>query len=135
MAKTTVTIKYPDFKKWVKCVNELTVKTGTAIQETAVNNAPRKTGVYQRSIDYDGDKTITANANYSVDIEYGTNAHTIEPVDKKALAFQKNGKTVFAKKVNHPGTKPNPVMRMAARTVQKQIPQIFKDLQNKYGLS
>lgn len=135
MAKTTVTIKYPDFKKWVKCVNELTVKTGTAIQETAVNNAPRKTGVYQRSIDYDGDKTITANANYSADIEYGTNAHEIKPVNAKALHFKQNGKDVFYKKVNHPGTKPNPVMRMAARTVQKQIPQIFKDLQNKYGLS
>lgn len=135
MAKTTVTIKYPDFKKWVKCVNELTVKTGTAIQETAVNNAPRKTGVYQRSIDYDGDKTITANANYSADIEYGTNAHEIKPVNAKALHFKQNGKDVFYKKVNHPGTKPNPVMRMAARTVQKQIPEIFKDLQNKYGLS
>lgn len=135
MAKTTVTIKYPDFKKWVKCVNELTVKTGTAIQETAVNNAPRKTGVYQRSIDYDGDKTVTANANYSADIEYGTNAHEIKPVNAKALHFKQNGKDVFYKKVNHPGTKPNPVMRMAARTVQKQIPQIFKDLQNKYGLS
>ncbi|MBQ3942818.1 MAG: hypothetical protein II669_00695 [Elusimicrobia bacterium] len=135
MAKTTVTIKYPDFKKWVKCVNELTVKTGTAIQETAVNNAPRKTGVYQRSIDYDGDKTVTANANYSADIEYGTNAHEIKPVNAKALHFKQNGKEVFYKKVNHPGTKPNPVMRMAARTVQKQIPQIFKDLQNKYGLS
>lgn len=135
MAKTTVTIKYPDFKKWLKCVNELTVKTGTAIQETAVNNAPRKTGVYQRSIDYDGDKTVTANANYSADIEYGTNAHEIKPVNAKALHFKQNGKDVFYKKVNHPGTKPNPVMRMAARTVQKQIPQIFKDLQNKYGLS
>lgn len=135
MAKTTVTIKYPDFKKWIKCVNELTVKTGTAIQETAVNNAPRKTGVYQRSIDYDGDKTVTANANYSADIEYGTNAHEIKPVNAKALHFKQNGKDVFYKKVNHPGTKPNPVMRMAARTVQKQIPQIFKDLQNKYGLS
>lgn len=135
MAKTTVTIKYPDFKKWIKCVNELTVKTGTAIQETAVNNAPRKTGVYQRSIDYDGDKTITANANYSADIEYGTNAHEIKPVNAQALHFKQNGKDVFYKKVNHPGTKPNPVMRMAARTVQKQIPQIFKDLQNKYGLS
>lgn len=135
MAKTTVTIKYPDFKKWVKCVNELTVKTGTAIQETAVNNAPRKTGVYQRSIDYDGDKTVTANANYSADIEYGTNAHEIKPVNAKALHFKQNGKDVFYKKVNHPGTKPNPVLRKAARTVQKQIPQIFKDLQNKYGLS
>lgn len=135
MAKTTVTIKYPDFKKWVKCVNELTVKTGTAIQETAVNNAPRKTGVYQRSIDYDGDKTVTANANYSADIEYGTNAHEIKPVNAKALHFKQNGKDVFYKKVKHPGTKPNPVLRKAARTVQKQIPQIFKDLQNKYGLS
>ena len=134
MAKTTVTIKYPDFKKWIDLTNQLTVATGTAIQETAVNNAPRKTGVYQRSIDYDGACTITANANYSADIEYGTNAHQITPVNKKALAFQSNGKTVFAKKVNHPGTQPNPVMRMAARTVQKQIPQIFGDLQRKNGL-
>lgn len=134
MTKTTVTIKYPDFKKWIDCVNELTVATGTAVQETAVLNAPRKTGVYQRSIEYDGDKTITANAEYSADIEYGTNAHEIKPINKKALAFQKGGETIFAKKVNHPGTQPNPVMRKSARTVQKQIPQIFNDLQNKYGL-
>lgn len=134
MTKTTVTIKYPDFKKWIDCVNELTVATGTAVQETAVLNAPRKTGVYQRSIEYDGDKTITANAEYSADIEYGTNAHEIKPINKKALAFQKGGETIFAKKVNHPETQPNPVMRKAARTVQKQIPQIFNDLQNKYGL-
>lgn len=134
MAKTTVTIKYPDFKKWVKCVNELTVKTGTAIQETAVNNAPRKTGVYQRSIDYDGDKTVTANANYSADIEYGTNAHEIKPVNAKALHFKQNGKDVFYKKVNHPGTKPNPVLRNAARTVQKRIPEIWKQVQKENGL-
>lgn len=132
--KTTVTIKQPDLTKWIKAVNMLTVETGTAVQETAIKNAPRKTGVYQRSIDYDGDKTIIANANYSADIEYGTNAHTIEPVDKKALAFQKNGKTVFAKKVNHPGTKPNPVLRNAARTVQKRIPEIWKQVQKENGL-
>lgn len=134
MAKTTVTIKYPDFKKWIKCVNELTVKTGTAIQETAANNAPRKTGVYQRSIDYDGDKTVTANANYSADIEYGTNAHEIKPVNAKALHFKQNGKDVFYKKVNHPGTKPNPVLRNAARTVQKRIPEIWKQVQKENGL-
>lgn len=133
--KTTVKIDFPDFKKWVDCVNELPVKAGTAIQETAVLNAPRVTGVYQRNIKYDGAYTVTANAEYSADIEYGTGAHEIKPVNKKALAFQKNGETVFAKKVNHPGTKPNPVMRKAARTVQKEIPQIFKNLQNKYGLN
>lgn len=134
MAKTKISIKYPDFKKWIDLTNQLTVATGTAVQETAVNNAPRKTGVYQRNIEYDGAYTITANAEYSAAIEYGTKAHPITPVNKKALAFQSNGETVFAKKVNHPGTQPNPVMRMAARTVQKQIPQIFSDLQRKNGL-
>lgn len=132
--KTKVTIKLPDFKKWVDLTNELTTATGTAVQETAVENAPRETGVYQRSIEYDGAYTITANAEYSACIEYGTTAHEITPINKKALAFQQGGETVFTKKVYHPGTQPNPVMRMAARTVQKEIPQIFDNLQRKNGL-
>lgn len=132
--KTTVTIKQPDLSKWIKAVNMLTVETGTAVQETAIKNAPRKTGVYLNSINYDGDKTITANANYSADIEYGTNAHEIKPVTAQALHFKQNGKEVFYKKVNHPGTKPNPVMRVAARTVQKQIPELWENAQREAGL-
>lgn len=132
--KTTVTIKQPDLSKWIKAVNMLTVETGTAVQETAVQNAPRKTGVYLNSINYDGDKTITANARYSADIEYGTKAHEIKPVTAQALHFKQNSKEVFYKKVNHPGTKPNPVMRMAARTVQKQIPELWENAQRKAGL-
>ena len=93
-----VTIKQPDLSKWIDTVNDLTVEVGTAIQETAVQNAPRKTGVYQRSIEYDGNVTVTANANYSADIEYGTNAHEIRPVTTQALHFKQNGKDVFYKK-------------------------------------
>ena len=129
-----VVIKQPDLSKWVDAVNELTAEVGTAIQETAVQNAPRKTGVYQRSIEYDGAYTVTANANYSADIEYGTNAHEIKPVTAQALHFKQNGKDVFYKKVMHKGTQPNPVMRMAARTVQKEVPQLFKEAQRKNGL-
>lgn len=129
-----VTIKQPDLSKWVETINDLTVEVGTAIQETAVQNAPRKTGVYQRSIEYDGAYTVTANANYSADIEYGTNAHEIRPVTAQALHFKQNGKDVFYKKVMHKGTQPNPVMRMAARTVQKEVPQLFKEAQRKNGL-
>lgn len=138
MAKTTVTIKFPDFKKWIDCVNELPVATGTAIQETAVNNAPRKTGVYQRSIKYDGAYTITANAEYSAAIEYGIqnpNENVTPKPPKKALHFEWNGKEVFFKKVKQKPRQPNPVMRMSARTVQKEVPKIFKDLQIKYGLN
>lgn len=129
-----VTIKQPDLSKWIDTINDLTTETGAAIQETAVLNAPRKTGVYQRSIEYDGDVTVTANADYSACIEYGTREHDIRPVTAQALHFQQNGKDVFYKKVHHKGTQPNPVMRMAARTVQKQIPQLFKEAQRKNGL-
>lgn len=130
-----VTIKLPDLAKWINAVNMLTVETGTAVQETAIQNAPRKTKVYQRSIEYDGDKTITANARYSAAIEYGTKSHPIKVKNKQYLHFiGKDGKDVFKKEVLHPGTKPNPVMRMAARTVQKQMPQLFKEAQRKNGL-
>jgi hypothetical protein len=129
-----VEIKEPDFSKWINAVNDLTTETGNAIVETAVLNAPRKTGVYQRNIEYDGAYTVTAGADYSACIEYGTSEHDIKPVTAQALHFNWNGKEVFYKKVHHKGTQPNPVMRKAARTVQKQIPQLFQKAQRKNGL-
>ena len=35
MAKTKVTIKQPDFSKWKQAIQDLTVKTGLKIEETA----------------------------------------------------------------------------------------------------
>lgn len=133
--KTTVTIKQPDFEKWINAINQLTSEVGTAIQETAILNSPYKSGVYRQNIRYDGDKTVIANASYSADIEYGTNAHEIRAVNADALHFKRNGEDVFYKKVNHPGTKPNPVLRNAARAVQKRIPEIWKQVQKENGLS
>jgi len=37
-------------------------------------------------------------------IEYGTGVHVIEPRERKALRFDVDGTTVFAKRVLHPGT-------------------------------
>ena len=37
-------------------------------------------------------------------LEVGTNPHIIRPVNAKRLRFEVNGKEVFAKEVNHPGT-------------------------------
>lgn len=130
-----VIIKQPDLAKCINAVNMLTVEAGTAVQKTAIQNAPRKTRVYLNSINYDGDKTITANARYSAAIEYGTKSHPIKVKNKQYLHFiGKDGKDVFKKEVLHPGTKPNPVMRMAARTVQKQIPELWENAQRKAGL-
>ena len=131
-----VTIKQPDLAKWINAINDLTTETGNAIVETAVQNAPHRTGVYKRSIKYDGAYMVIANAHYSAALEYGIkNPVEITPnPPKKALHFTWQGKEVFLKKVKQKQTQPNPVMRSAARTVQKQIPQLFKDAQRKNGL-
>lgn len=134
MARTKITVKSPDFGKWQKAVNDLRVKTGFSIVENAVNNAPTNTGNYKSQIEFDGSNTVIAQANYSAAIEYGTEPHIIEPNERQALAFQSNGQNVVVKKVHHPGTKPNPVMRNAAAKVQKEIPQLWEQVQKENGL-
>ena len=134
MGRTRVTIKKPDFDKWKQAIQDLTVKTGLKIEQVAKESAPVNTGNYRSEIIYDGANSVIAQAQYSADIEYGTRAHEIRPVTAKALHFKKDGKDVFAKRVMHPETKPNPVMRNAANQVQKEIPQIFKDVQKANGL-
>lgn len=47
----------------------------------------------------------------------GTKPHVILPKRGRFLVFEKGGKTIFARKVNHPGTKPNPFLVEAARAV------------------
>ena len=41
-------------------------------------------------------------------LENGTEPHTIVPKNSSVLVFEKDGKTIFTTKVNHPGTKPQP---------------------------
>ena len=130
MAKIKTTIKNPDFSKWEKAINDLTLKTGFKVEEIAKETAPVDSGNYRSQINYDGANTITANANYSAFIEYGTQAHG--PKNAKALRWTKNGKVYFAKRVK--GTKPKPVMRNAAYETQKQIPQIWQEAQRDNGL-
>lgn len=134
MARTKVTIKNPDFSKWKQAVNDLRIKTGLKIEEIAKETAPVDTGNYRSQIIFDGANEVVAQANYSAALEYGTRAHEIKPVTAQALHFKQNGKDVFYKKVMHPATKPKPTMRNAAKETQKQIPQIWQEVQKANGL-
>lgn len=140
MARTKVTVKSPDFGKWQKAVNDLVKEVGFAVEQEAIANAPRSEGEansnhYMDNIKYNHTtREVVAGMSYSADIEYGTGAHVIEPVTAKALHFKKGGNEIFAKKVNHPGTRPNPVMRNAAAKVQKEINQIWQEVQKENGL-
>jgi len=62
-----------------------------------------------------GDKIIVGpDTPYAGYVEFGTAPHTIKP--KKAdgvLVFKAGGQTVYAKVVNHPGTRAQPYVRPA----------------------
>lgn len=51
--------------------------------------------------------------DYTGYVIYGTVPHVIRPVRARALRFLSGGKIVFARKVDHPGTKPHDFMTRA----------------------
>lgn len=140
MARTKVTIKQPDFSKWKQAIQDLTVKTGLKIEETAKENAPVDTGNYRSEINYDGSNTVIARAKYSAAIEYGFDNYKEKVKKHERKITQAFGKPITPKVVTvkaHTRTmdrKPFPNMRNAAAKVQKEIPQIWQEVQRENGL-
>lgn len=101
-------------------------KSAYKIEEVAKKiEAPRKTGNLRKNINTTIKPlmaTVKSRANYSIYVHEGTKPHTIVPVKKKVLADKRKG-IIFGKKVNHPGTKPNPFMK---RTVDRETNTIIK---------
>lgn len=106
--------------------------------------APRKTGNLGRSIGIgqvtDSYAETIARANYAAFVELGTGLYgpkrkkyEIKPRNKKALRFapkgqgrltgspRSGGPVIFAKRVNHPGTKAQPFMVPGAQKAVKDL--------------
>jgi hypothetical protein len=98
---------------------------------------PRKTGNLGRSIGI-GRVTATyaetkASADYAAFVELGTRPHTIVPRNRKALRWpatgsatlsgrvSSGGQAIFAKRVNHPGTRAQPFMVPGAKKAVEDI--------------
>lgn len=126
MASKTV-VQIPNFTDMLNVALKNSVQeVSLLVQEQAKKTAPKDTGNYIRNISYDGKNTVTAHANYSAAIEYGiTSPVIIRPKSAKALRFTVGGKVVYAKFVQQKTRRPNPVMRNAARSAQKQVQAIF----------
>lgn len=78
--------------------------------------APVRTGRMRQSIEIkvmNEGVRIGPTTDYAAYVEYGTKPHEIRPKNKKALRFRMGNTLVFAKKVNHPGTKAQPFVRPA----------------------
>lgn len=71
---------------------------------------------------------ILSPAPYSMYVEAGTSPHIIRARNARALRFQVGGRTVFAKQVSHPGTRPYPFagpgMQQAERTLIRELEKV-----------
>jgi hypothetical protein len=65
--------------------------------------------------------SVTADAGVAKFIENGTRPHVIEARGSGTLAFVANGSTVFARRVNHPGTAPRPFMEHAKQVGEQTL--------------
>jgi len=101
-----------------KIAEELEKKAIKVVRE-AKNQAPVNTGRLRSSITYEmidsstglPKAVIGTNVKYAPFIEFGTEAHTITPDTAEALFWE--GADHPVKKVDHPGTDPQPFLRKA----------------------
>lgn len=105
--------KYSEAK--INGVKRVIVESTVNIQNDAVSLAPEDTGNLKNSINFNITNEgmggeVFASAEYAPDVEFGTAPHKIEAKNSGSLAFKKDGKMVFAKSVNHPGTPAQPFL-------------------------
>lgn len=114
-------------------MNEIEEKLNKALPEIArrfqnelMIKAPVDTGRLRNSIKVENTPNglIISLVDYAKWVEFGSLPHIIEPKDKKALKFKKGKKDVFAKKVRHPGNRPNPWIR---NTIRNKLATIIKE--------
>lgn len=134
MSKSVVYTDVEKLAKDLEKISELTAEEitqnimydlGPRIIMNAAQRAPRKTGQLANSIAFRVNGStleILAKAPYGNYQEFGTasrgefggSPYTIVPRKGKRLRFSVGGKTVYARKVTHPGIRPRPYMRPAA---------------------
>lgn len=99
----------------VNGIKRVVVESAASILNQAISLAPVNEGNLKNS----GDLRIKENglkadvfftANYAQHVEFGTRPHKIKAKPGGVLHFKVNGRDVFAKEVNHPGTKAQPFL-------------------------
>ena len=112
---------------------------GDVYKPALKSETPRRSGKLRRTTIYqiiEGQTSQTLEVRqgartpdgdfYGGFVRGGTKAHEIRPKRKGGvLVFQIGSVTIFARKVNHPGTKPNPYHKRALRRVGGQIDEII----------
>jgi hypothetical protein len=100
------------------------------VLQATKRQTPVKTGALKASLRWvtTGDTDVLWGIYYGQYVITGTRPHVIEPVNAKALRFMIGGQVIFAKSVNHPGTKPNDFRRKGI--LNARFKPVLNDLKN-----
>ena len=104
-------------------VVQLVVRTTRAIYNRAVMRSPVDKGILRNSheivplkiVGMTAVSGVTNNANYAGAVHNGSRPHVIEPRTRTVLAWGGAPPTIFARRVNHPGSRPRPWLANAAK--------------------
>lgn len=96
--------------------------------------APVDTGRLRSSIraeppvifSFRGRAVVGSDLEYARFVNDGTRPHVIRPRRAQVLRFQAGGRTVYARVVNHPGTRAQPFLDRALREVAAQRGYSFR---------
>ena len=121
-----------------KQLEQVVKKAGEDVRDIAKDNISKNqsylTGALSNSITSKHNAlkaTVTVGKDYGVFVEEGTRAHIIKPKNKSFLRFYIGGNPVFAKKVNHPGTKAKPFLEPALKEVEESFISNIKEVLEK----
>lgn len=121
-------------KKHPEVFDQILTEGGELLAKTMREKAPVKTGFLRDSIimrKNSGWVEVGPTARYAPYVEFGTRPHVIEPVHANVLAFEIGGRTVFAKRVHHPGF---PGRFFVRSTKEECLPKIQALIKETYEL-
>lgn len=121
-----------------KHTQDFALDVAVSWEEKAKVLAPRKSGKLSGSmrVDIAGGfpkfkLTLDSPLKYYPFVTNGTRPHLITPKSRKVLRFSAGGSIVFARSVNHPGTKPNKFDRRALEAIKPIIKARQEQLKKK----
>ncbi|MER7488715.1 hypothetical protein ABTY20_22980 [Streptomyces sp. NPDC126497] len=91
------------------------IRKARRVQRNARRMAPGRMGRQVRAVVVGRHVRVESNHPATLYVHNGTRRHVIRPRNRQVLRFTVKGRVVFARVVNHPGTKPNPFMTKALR--------------------
>lgn len=120
------TLDHPD---WQSLFRGLLTPLGTIGVQAAQQAAPSRTGTLRSSIhaDVQADRiALRADAPWAAYVNDGTRPHTIYPRNATVLRFTLGGQVVFARVVQHPGTRPYAFMEAGRAAMDAALPALWR---------